>query len=271
MTVSGIRGCRGGRTRARDLGCRCVSLQRTWGRRWRRFPAPARCGAWCGSCRSHRHGAWWMAPSMGSRRVPTGFTSTNLGTSHAPVTGTAVAGGDDTTQHGDGDRTPPGLGVQAPWSHPVSPPHPRSCGGHFNPDGECHGGPQDQHRVSRRPWLFRGAGGGLPDPPSPPCCAPLQHVGDLGNIWADAEGKASFRMEDSRLKVRLQGGHGGTGPLPRLWGGSDPSPTAVGGPGCTPRPWVGSDPGLMAAGRGSGLCPMAVGRVWPQHHSSGGS
>uniref|UniRef100_A0ABI8AS91 Superoxide dismutase copper chaperone n=1 Tax=Felis catus TaxID=9685 RepID=A0ABI8AS91_FELCA len=66
-----------------------------------------------------------------------------------------------------------------------------SCGDHFNPDGASHGGPEDSDRVLDRDkdlsksWAAKAA----------------VHRGDLGNVCADTDGRAVFRIEDEQLKV----------------------------------------------------------------------
>ena len=53
----------------------------------------------------------------------------------------------------------------------------KSAGGHFNPDGKNHGGPSDK----------------------------VRHVGDLGNLVANSEGKAHYVWTDK--EISLEGPH----------------------------------------------------------------
>lgn len=58
-----------------------------------------------------------------------------------------------------------------------SAPDGKSAGGHFNPEDKDHGGPH----------------------------ADMRHVGDLGNLEADQDGKAHYEMTDT--KISLSGEH----------------------------------------------------------------
>jgi len=66
-----------------------------------------------------------------------------------------------------------------------------SAGGHFNPDGVKHAGPDD----------------------------PVRHVGDMGNITADKDGKAHFEWVDSLMS--FEGLHNIIGKSVIVHGGED--------------------------------------------------
>ncbi|HTU22951.1 MAG TPA: superoxide dismutase family protein [Gemmataceae bacterium] len=73
----------------------------------------------------------------------------------------------------------------------VSSADPKCHGGHFNPEKKKHGGPHTAER----------------------------HVGDLGNITADASGKATINMTDKL--IALSGSHSIVGRAVIIHGGED--------------------------------------------------
>ena len=98
-----------------------------------------------------------------------------------PTTGNKVTGVVTFTRAPDGIKVVADVEGLTPGMHgfhvhqygDCSAPNADSAGGHFNPEGMPHGGPMSQER----------------------------HVGDLGNITADKDGKAHFEWTDKLLSL----------------------------------------------------------------------
>lgn len=141
--------------------------------------------------------------------------------------------------------------------HPdLTPRPPHSCGDHFNPDGECHGGPEDEHRVSLRdPRDWWMGGGVLGSPLTPPICpiarrGPGQHLG--GRRWPGRLPHGGLAPEGEAM-----GGAGGATLRPKSLGGV-PSPCSVCPPGLGHHRALGG--GGCGRGRpGPGLPPPVTG------------
>ncbi len=110
----------------------------------------------------------------------TGTTNKAIAVLH-PTEGNKVTGTVTFTKEKNGVRVVAEIDGLSPGEHgfhihefgDCSRPDAESAGGHFNPTGKPHGGPTDKER----------------------------HVGDLGNITANAEGKARYDRVDSGLSL----------------------------------------------------------------------
>lgn len=117
------------------------------------------------------------APAAESQMAPAPVAIAEL----APVGGSNVHGRVVFTQKGDSVEIEADVTGLAPGKHgfhihqwgDCSSPDGKSAGGHFNPEGVPHAGPD----------------------------APQAHAGDLGNIEADATGHGTVKMTSSRISL----------------------------------------------------------------------
>ena len=125
-------------------------------------------------------GAFLAAAVFTVSQASAGEPTRAIAVLHATA-GSHVAGTVTFTASGDAVKVVADLTGLTPGKHgfhihefgDCSSPDAKSAGGHFNPSGHQHGAPD----------------------------APDRHAGDLGNIEADASGKAHLEMSDNVMKL----------------------------------------------------------------------